>query len=367
MDPRIQKEAGALVQFGYDVHVFGWDRAGKHPRTEVINKIEFRRTSLPAPYGSKWLLVFLPFFWIRAIIEIGRLRPRVVHCCDLDAFIPALALKPVTGHCIVYDIFDHFAEKMVGVPTIVRSVIQRVDQWLMRFADAIIVTDEFRKRFVPPALLGKTAVIMNVPPLRLFPETTVLHGTVRLCMVGAIHAHRGLAFIAEATREIQDIEVIFAGWIPRHVDEDFLLAQPHLKYLGKLDYLHALETVRTSDIVLAMYDPALPINAAASSNKVFEAMAASRPVITNRETSMAAIVEEVGCGILVRYGDVEALRRSIVDLRDSPGIRARLGERGRMAFESRYNWEAMETRLTSLYDGMLAVPGEAITGGKTSW
>jgi glycosyltransferase involved in cell wall biosynthesis len=92
----------------------------------------------------------------------------------------------------------------------------------------------------------------------------------------------------------------------------------------------------------------------ASSNKVFEAMAAGRPVITNEETTMARIVRDTMCGLLVPYGDAAALRAAIETLRADRTLRDRMGASGYRVFRERYHWGIMETRLKELYGRLLA-------------
>jgi glycosyltransferase involved in cell wall biosynthesis len=69
---------------------------------------------------------------------------------------------------------------------------------------------------------------------------------------------------------------------------------------------------------------------------------------------MAGIVREEQCGITVPYGDVEALKKAIVQLKNDKGLREQLGENGRRAFVSKYNWDLMEKELVSLYSEVLS-------------
>jgi glycosyltransferase involved in cell wall biosynthesis len=177
---------------------------------------------------------------------------------------------------------------------------------------------------------------------------------MKLCYAGSIHEQRGLYRIAEATAGLTEVETTFAGWIPRAVDGDFLRMQGHIHYLGRLEYGESLALIRRSHAVLALYDPSWPINTMASSNKVFEAMAAGRPVITNEETTMARIVREEQCGCLVPYGDPVALRRVIRELLEDPDLRNRLGGNGLRAFRQKYHWGIMDERLRSLYRRLFA-------------
>lgn len=349
-DPRIQKEATSLRRNGYAVRVFGWDRKAEYPRSETIHDVQYSRTRIPAPYGSKLLAFLLPLFWIRALGEILRIRPEIVHACDMDALIPALVAKTVMPVKVVYDIFDSFADKVSGLSDGIRSLIRKCDYALMRFPEAVIVTDERRKGLIAHVRVRSLHVIMNVPPS---PDIAVASEPrpplLRVCYAGVIHEHRGLYLIAEAIRGLEGVETLFAGWIPRPVDREFLGQQREIRFLGKVPYEESLRLLSASDAILALYDPGIPINLMASSNKIYEAMSASRPVITNAETAMAAIIQEEDCGCLVPYGDAAALRATIVRLRDDRSFGDRLGRNGHAAFKSKYNWESMEKRLLGLY------------------
>ncbi|MCK4432384.1 MAG: glycosyl transferase family 1, partial [Methanomicrobia archaeon] len=62
-DPRVYKEAKSLVNNGYDVTVFAWDRECKYPKKEIIDGIKIERVRLKAPYDSNLLLFFLLPLW----------------------------------------------------------------------------------------------------------------------------------------------------------------------------------------------------------------------------------------------------------------------------------------------------------------
>ncbi len=353
-DPRIQKETNSLKKNGFSVFVFGWDRKSEYPRREVINNVPYARTRIPGLYGSKLLLIILPLFWIRAIIQMIKIRPNVIHACDLDALVPALFIKMLTPTKVVYDIFDNFADKLSNVPMVLRTLIRTIDQSLMLLADTVIVTDENRRRLLNHPDAQSVHVIMNVPP-RLSYEVNSIRQTdcLLVCYAGVIHEHRGLRVIAAALQEVDRIEAKFAGWIPREIDREFLDSQKRIQYLGKVAYEDSLQLLAECDVILALYDPSLPINRMASSNKIYEAMSVRKPVITNKETAMAKVIYEEQCGLLVPYGDKQMLKEALVRLRDEPTFREYLGSNGFNAFVKKYNWDIMEERLIELYTDML--------------
>jgi glycosyltransferase involved in cell wall biosynthesis len=253
----------------------------------------------------------------------------------------------------VYDIFDSFADKVGGLPPWLRRAIRWADHSLMKYAEAVVVTDDRRKALLDGVRVRELAVIMNVPPLPPEPAPLDKASPLRVCYAGVIHEHRGLSLIAEATRGLDGVETVFAGWVPRPSDRDLLERQAHIRFLGKIAYEESLRLLGASDVILALYDPSVPINVMASSNKIYEAMSVARPVITNEETAMAGIVTEERCGCLVPYGDAAALRAAIVRLRDDRAAGEQLGRNGHSAFASKYNWAIMEERLLRLYRSVL--------------
>ena len=105
-------------------------------------------------------------------------------------------------------------------------------------------------------------------------------------------------------------------------------------------------------MIAALYDPAIPNNRYASPNKLFEAMMLSKPVMTNEGILPAEIVREVHCGVVAHYEDVKEIAAALLRLSADSRERRAMGERGRRAFEEKYNWPGMEKRLTAAYDSL---------------
>jgi glycosyltransferase involved in cell wall biosynthesis len=87
-------------------------------------------------------------------------------------------------------------------------------------------------------------------------------------------------------------------------------------------------------------------------NKLFEAMAAGKPVIVSRGTFMSEVVEREKCGMSVTYGSAEELLGALQKLRDDPDLRESLGANGLRAAREKYNWSVMKQRLLKLYSDL---------------
>jgi len=96
-------------------------------------------------------------------------------------------------------------------------------------------------------------------------------------------------------------------------------------------------------------------------SKIYEAMAAARPILLVAGGEAAARVEEAGCGLIVPPGDPPALRRAWQRLAADPELRARLGRAGRRRAETVYSRRAIARRLDRVLRRALGGSGRAET------
>jgi glycosyltransferase involved in cell wall biosynthesis len=87
-----------------------------------------------------------------------------------------------------------------------------------------------------------------------------------------------------------------------------------------------------------------------STNKVYEYMAASAPVIVSPVASWKRLVEEVGCGIVLEETTAQAVADAIRHLLAHPEEAEAMGRRGRAAVMERFDWTAEGERLVAFYD-----------------
>jgi glycosyltransferase involved in cell wall biosynthesis len=124
--------------------------------------------------------------------------------------------------------------------------------------------------------------------------------------------------------------VLFAGWVrhdrlPAYIQASSVCCIPHLK----------------SDHT----DTTIP-------NKLFDYMALGKPVAVSNLDPVQRIVERVRCGAVFQSGDEEDLASVLVRL-SAEGSAEEMGERGRQAVLSDYNWQVDAKRLRDLLHGIL--------------
>ncbi len=81
---------------------------------------------------------------------------------------------------------------------------------------------------------------------------------------------------------------------------------------------------------------------------LLEAMAAGLPVVASRTGGIPEVVSEGETGLLVEPGDPDGLAAALHRLAEDPGLRARMGRRGRERSGS-YSWDALIPQVLAVY------------------
>ena len=78
-------------------------------------------------------------------------------------------------------------------------------------------------------------------------------------------------------------------------------------------------------------------------------MMLGKPVVVAEHTNMDRIVRAYNCGLVIPYGDVEALEETLARLARDEELRSNLGTAGRRAYDEVFSWNRMADRLISIY------------------
>ena len=351
-DPRVERAARALATENFVVTVVAWDRGWKLPCTEQREDFRLIRIRVPAPFGRG--LRNLPGLlrWQGALFG-WLLKNRgcydIIHACDLDTALPGLLAAKIIRKQLVFDIFDSYPDSFRVGP--LRRLVRQMEGWVVAHADAVIIADEVRQEQLGNIWPKRLVVIYNSPPeLRLKPDNCAKAGGFKIAYVGLLDATRGLFTLLDVVARRPEWKFDLAGF---GVDEERIIRQasslPNVRFHGRVDYRTALQLMARADVLMATYDPAVPNHRYASPNKLFEGMMLEKPVVAARGTHIDELVERHRCGLVVPYGNIEALVAALDRLATDPAFRRALGAAGRQAYDTFYSWDRMQTRLLSLY------------------
>ncbi len=358
IDPAVHKICRCLAQDGHSVRLLVWDRQQNLADVDspgyTIDKFNVR-----APYDKVSAVLYLPLWWIYESYYLLRHRVDVIHACDFDTLIPAVLAKILKRTKLCYTIYDFYADNLsTQIPSIVRKIVAGMEKCGVGYADVLFLVDEARYVQIEGARISNLTYIYNTPLDAYNQCSPATENTgsetenTRIFYAGALHEDRGLKQVIAAIDTMPNVELTLAG-LGSIVD--YLAQIPPerkrgIRYLGWLPYEKVIRFTLKADILFAFYNPAIPNNRYASPNKLFEAMMCGKPIIVNDSCSMADIVREEKCGLVVPYGDVDAIKHAILTLKQDPDLCKQLGDNGRRAYEQKYNWKIMEKRLIDAYD-----------------
>lgn len=283
----------------------------------------------------------------------------VVHAVDFDSFVPALLIAKIKRKPIVYDIADFYADT-IGfpiLPGLSRKIVAKIDRTLMKSAAVIILPDEARIAQVGLDTRKQHVVIVNNSPgqgiLKTIARERLETKAFTVFYGGGIGKGRGILEMCLAVRDLPDVRLVVKGPCSPSFEAELRevceIADNIKLDLKFVPYTEVITETINAHLLFALYDPADHNARFASPNKLFEAMMCEKPIVVSDGTSMADVVRKENCGLVVRYGDVQAIREAIVKLKGDPGLRQELAAHGRRAYEGKYDWQIMEQRLLTLY------------------
>jgi hypothetical protein len=183
-DPRVRRQAEALVAAGWQVDVFGLRRDGESP-TGTVAGVTVHRLPVRRHQGAGPLMYVAEYgaFLMRAMFATTRAHSRrhygliQVHSMP-DYLVFAATPMKLAGVPVLLDLHEVMAEffktRFPGAANGVTSFLLRLQERMsIAFADEVLtVCDPFAERLLRNGLKPeRLTVVMNSPDLRLFDPT----------------------------------------------------------------------------------------------------------------------------------------------------------------------------------------------------
>jgi glycosyltransferase involved in cell wall biosynthesis len=241
------------------------------------------------------------------------------------------------------------------VDFIVRNpkAVQAVERYCIPRLDRIIVTvAEAGARIVAlGADSSRISIVHNSPPAgnadRRRSEQRGPEGdVVRVVYLGILELPRGIGELLDAIAMLRKsgknfvLTIIGGGRdevILRERAAALSLDETAANFAGFVPHEQAIRMVADADIgVNPLHDS--PVFQTCIPNKLFDYMAAGLPVISSDMQACARLLRETGAGEVFRAGDAADLAAALERMGDAV-TRRRIGEQGRNAVRTKYNWE----------------------------
>lgn len=358
-------------------------------RVELIDGVRFVwiRTTPYKGNGIRRVIGMLIYAWRASS------RSVLSQCPNPDVVIGS-SVHPLAGVAaariarrrrvpFIFEVRDLWPETLIAFGaikerSIVASALRALEAWLYRRAARIIV-------LLPNA--GEYIARYGTDPARVYwipngitvPACAAAHfrepGGFRIHYVGSHGAANALECVVDAMAVLRRkglegmFELHLYGGGPSAADLQQRAAAIGLDcvhfhgVIGKRDVPGAMSAADA--LVLSVQDLPRLYRFGISMNKLFEYMAAGRPIIA----AMSAWndpVSEAGCGIVVPPGNPELLANAMVTMAAMTSEeRGRLGNRGSMWVRQHNDFDVLGARLDQLLRNVVAASGASAEGGSS--
>ena len=363
-DPRVEKEADSLIEAGYKVDVFCWDRSADHRMTSDLKKlshgaIHIYRIGIKASFGAgfkKNLIPLMKFqFEILKFIQTHYRKYSLLHVCDFDTALAGYIGSRGKRLKLVYDIFDYYADAF-SVPNTLKKLVIGLDTFIINHADGVIICSEQRKTQLRNAKPRRLSVIHNSPSsvIKLIEGDCKTHyGNLRIAYIGILNDGRLIPELLEIVSRHSEYELHIAGFGKyESLCAEYAERSDNIIFYGRTEYAQTLEIESKCDVMIAAYDPSISNHRYAAPNKFYEALMLGKPIIMCEGTGFADVVKEKEIGVCIAYSE-ESLANGLEYLNNNLERFQRKKEFERELYDRRYSWDIMSERLKSLYCDIL--------------
>ena len=365
-DPRVRQEAVSLIEMGCAVRILAWDRDLKAPAAERIEGVEVERVHLRSTHGRG---ITQAFFYVRLYLRIFQRALRTpfdaVHCHDLDTLPIGVALGMLRRKPVIYDAHESFPDMLEGsVPKTVQRLLAALENVLIRRVSLLITVGEKLRRHFEARGARHSVVVGNWKRLEEFVRTPeevaalrhklgVRDGALLVVCVTQLLRDRKIEELLAAVDGCPDVYVLLAG---SGVMKERILQEaarnPRVIFAGFASGRAIADYTCAGDVIYYGFDPANPNARFSAPNKLYEALAAGRPLITGDFGEIAEVVREAACGIVLPEYSVAEIRKAFGTLSDR-SARDEMARNARRKGRAALNWQKAEEVLYREYSALL--------------
>lgn len=283
--------------------------------------------------------------------------------------VTAWALARLKGARFLFEVRDLWPQFAIAVGVLTNPLLIRASEWLERFlyrhADRVMVNSPGFSEHVRFRGAKRVELIPNGSDPSMFdpveegaPFRTrhLLAGKFVALYAGAHGMSNDLGVVLEAAKMLEGtgIQIVLLG---DGKEKANLQAQAGEMGLTNVTFVPPVPksempgALAAADACIAILKP-LDEYKTTYPNKVFDYMAAGRPVALAIDGVIREVVEAAGCGIFVQPGDPSALAEAIQRLAADKKKTRKMGLNGRAYLEKHFSRAAIGEKLLRLLDEM---------------
>jgi len=365
-DPRVRQEALALIRMGCRVRLLAWDRDLKAPAAECMEGVEVKRIFLASAHGrGTTQLFFYAWLYLKMLWRGLRTSFDVVHCHDLDTLPLGFILGKLKRRPIVYDAHESFPDMLEGnVPRAVQRGLVSLENFFICRIDLLITVGEKLRRHFEERGSRHSVVVGNWKRLTDFSRSerqnlevrrrfAVPENSLLVVCITQLLRDRKIEELLAAIEERPDIYLILGGkGVLEEMVTQAALANPRIRFAGFVSGKQIADYTCAADVVYYGFDPGNPNARFSAPNKLYEALAAGRPLITGDFGEIADVVREARCGIVLSEYSPLAIRDAL-DVLSNREARNSMAANAALFGRTSLNWDKGEETLHREYSRFL--------------
>ncbi len=367
-----------LVEKGHRVTVIaspvsyltGSARSGHIPwvsRQEETGLAILRTYTYPALHRSFFhrVLSFLSFMVSSFLVGLRLPAVDLVWGTSPPIFqgLSAWAISRLKRKPFLFEVRDLWPAFAVAVGVLHQPVLIRLAEWLEKFlyrrAKRVMVNSPGYVEHVRSRGARQVDLVPNGADPRMFDpqadgrrfrEAHGLEGKFVILYAGAHGMSNDLGVVLQAAQQLQGHPEIAIVLLGDGKEKPALMKQAgdmhltNLQFLPSIPKLQMPEALAASDACVAILKP-IPLYATTYPNKVFDYMAAGRPVVLAIAGVICDVIQGVQAGIPVPPGDPQAMAQAILSLAADRAECKAMGMRGRSYVEANFDRAALANKL----------------------
>jgi glycosyltransferase involved in cell wall biosynthesis len=284
--------------------------------------------------------------------------------------LTAWALARLKEAPFLFEVRDLWPAFAIGVGVLRQPVLIRLSEWLegflYRHADRVVVNspgfiEHVRQRGAP-----RVDLVPNGADAHMFDPNSdggdfrrehQLAGKFVALYAGAHGMSNDLGVLLQAARLLADrpeVAIVLLGdgkEKPALIEQAQALGLRNVSFLPSIPKAAMAQALAAADACIAILKP-IPLYATVYPNKVFDYMAAGRPVVLAIDGVIRQVVEQSGAGLFVPPGDAASLAQAIRRLADDPQMGRSMGARGREVVEKSFDRARLAQQLAEIIEAM---------------
>ena len=357
------------------------DDEGKSGRRQIegVDVIELNagyRNSMTGTglgYGRR-IYNFLYFAIASTLKVLTEPKPDVVFATStpLTIGIPGLIISKLRRVPLVFEVRDLWPEAPVQLGALNSPIFIKVAQWLERTIyrnSAHIVAlspgmrDGVLKAKVPES---RVTTIPNASDLDLFGpsvdgtafrEKLTLNGQFTCAYFGAMGLANGLGFVVDAAAELKKRQVTDIVFVLHGEGKERQMLEARCSAEGLTNVIFSnpvaqktavAELAAAANVCMTIYKN-VPILYTCSPNKMFDSLAAGRPVLVNMPGWLQGLVEKNRAGVFVEPDNAADFADKVIYLRDNPELCAEFGKNARRIAEEKFARHKLAQQLEQIF------------------